>query len=81
MNFVEVMALSRAFSVGRFKCSRATPKITIGEYLNDGYSIAIDKVATNKFCLGCIRNFTSERGLRMSENKKYLVIRSSRFCA
>ncbi len=78
LNFVEAMALSRAFSVGRFKCSKAKPKITIGEYLNDGYSLAIDKKVASKFCLSCIKDFTSERGLRTTENQNYLIIQSPR---
>ena len=33
LNFVEVMALYRAFSVGRFKCSGANPKVIPAPYL------------------------------------------------
>jgi hypothetical protein len=79
LNFVEAMALCRAFSVGRFKCSNASPKITPAEYLRDGYVLAIKKNSVNKFCINCFQSFFSSKGLRVTDCESYLTIESSLF--
>ena len=77
VNFVETMALSRTFSVGRFRCSKVKPKINIAEYLTDGYTLEIPKNSTTKFCVGCIKDyFGNKKGLLVTENENYLSIKS-----
>ena len=70
------MALYRAFSVGRFKCSGALPKIGISEFLSEGYVLKVTKNSVSKFCLNCIRNFCAGEGLRLIEDADYLTIYS-----
>jgi hypothetical protein len=70
------MALYRAITVGRFKCSCAAPKITVGEFLGEGYVLTIKKNSANKFCLNCIRYFFSKGKLKITEDENYLTIRS-----
>jgi hypothetical protein len=76
MNFVEAMALYRAFSVGLFKCSGASPKIMPAEYLSDGYNIKIEKNLPKKLCYDCIGYFFGNKGLRVTQDEKYLTIQS-----
>jgi hypothetical protein len=76
LNFVEVMALYRVFSAGRFKCSGASPKVTPAAYLSEGYVLKIKKNLTNKFCLNCIEYFFSNKGLRVTQDENYLTIES-----
>jgi len=76
LNFVEAMALHRAFSVGLFKCSGASPKIMAAEYLSDGYVLKIKKNLTKKLCLSCIEYFFSNQGLRVTQDENYLTIQS-----
>jgi hypothetical protein len=76
LNFVEVMALYRAFSVGRFKCSGATPKVIPATYLSDGYALTIKKNLTKERCFSCIEYFFSSKGLRVTQNENYLTIQS-----
>jgi hypothetical protein len=76
LNFVEVMALYRAFSVGRFRCSGASPKITIADFQSEGYVLKIPKSHAEKFCLNCIRDFSKNKGLIVNENGDYLTIHS-----
>jgi hypothetical protein len=68
------VTLYRAFSVGRFKCSGIVPKISVAEYLTDGYALAIAKDSTKTFCLGCVKNFTMGKGFRVTEDEKFLTI-------
>jgi len=68
------MALHRAFSVGRFKCSGIVPKITAAEFLTEGYALVIAKDSAKKFCLGCVKKFIMGKGFRATEDKKYLTI-------
>jgi hypothetical protein len=70
------MALYRAFSVGRFRCSGASPKITVADYQSEGYVLKIKKSSREKFCLNCIRDFSKKRGLIVTENGNYLTIQS-----
>lgn len=77
LNFVEVMALYRAFSVGRFNCSRTSPKIGISALLSEGYVLKIAKSSANNFCLNCFRNFCNSKGLRFTEDRNYITIHSS----
>jgi hypothetical protein len=72
------MALYRAFSVGRFKCSGTSPKISIGDYLSEGYVLKVTKTSANKFCLNCIREFCVSKGLGFTEDADYLTIHSAR---
>jgi hypothetical protein len=71
------MALYRAFSVGRFKCSGASPKIIVADFQSEGYVLKISKGSAEKFCLGCIRDFSKSKGLIVTENGAYLTIHSS----
>ena len=71
-----MMALQRAFSFGRFKCSNASAKIIPAEYLRDGYVLIIKKNLVSKFCLACIEDFFSSKGLRVIKNGNYLTIES-----
>jgi len=72
------MALCRVFSVGRFKCAGAKPKISITEYANDGYSVLIKMGSTKEYCLTCVKKFAVGRGLRVTENEGYLTIHNPR---
>jgi hypothetical protein len=76
LNFVEVMALYRAFSVGRFRCSGVSPKISITDFLSEGYVLKVAKKSVRKYCLDCIRDFSINEGLRLSEDESYLSIHS-----
>ncbi|MBT0159492.1 hypothetical protein G4O51_05860 [Candidatus Bathyarchaeota archaeon A05DMB-2] len=77
LNFVEAIALYRAFSVGRFKCSGTTPKIIVADYQGEGYVLKIKKVSTKTICLECIKEFSKKRGLIVTEDKAYMTIQSS----
>jgi hypothetical protein len=77
LNFVEIMALYRAFSVGRFKCSGALPKIGVADLLCDGYVLKVMKNSARTFCLNCIRDFCFRKGFSLAEDADYLTIRSS----
>ena len=77
LNFVEVMALYRAFSVGRFKCSGASPKITITDFLGEGYVLKVAKNSASKYCLNCIKEFCADEGLRFDEDAHYLTVHAS----
>jgi len=73
------MALYRAFSVGHFKCSGASPiiKTALEGLPNGGYELVIRKKTTRPFCLHCIKNFFARKSaLRLTENKDYLKISS-----
>ncbi len=74
LNFVETMALYRAFSVGRFRCSGISPKIITSDFSGGGYNIVIRKESARKFCLGCIREFVKKRPLYTTEDEKFLII-------
>ena len=76
LNFVEVMALYRALSVGRFRCSRTSPKIGVSGLLSEGYVLKIAKNSANNFCLNCFRNFCNKKGLRFTEDENYITIHS-----
>ncbi len=78
LNFVEIMALYRAFSVGRFKCPGASPKIMASEFLSEGYVLKIMKASASKFCLNCVREFCVSKGLGFTEDANYLTIHSGR---
>jgi hypothetical protein len=71
------MALQRAFSVGRFKCSGISPKINIANFLSEGYVLKVKKNSARKFCLNCIRKFCTTNGLRLTEDADYLTLCSS----
>jgi hypothetical protein len=70
------MALNRAFMVGKFKCSGASPKIMVADYLNEGYVLKIPQLRINKYCKNCIRNFFSNGRLSVEEDDRYLTLRS-----
>ena len=72
------MALYRAFSVGRFKCSGASPKIALSDFLSEGYVLKVTKNSASKFCLNCIKAFCNNKGLRFVEDADYLTIHSAR---
>ncbi len=74
MNFVEVMALYRAFTAGRFKCSDMLVAVSVAGYRGEGYALVIRKASARKFCLQCIRDIVAKRPLRLTENTKYLTI-------
>ena len=71
------MALYRAFSVGRFKCSGATPKIIVADYQGEGYVLKIKRASTETICLKCIKDFSKKRGFIVTEDKAYITIQSS----
>jgi hypothetical protein len=77
LNFVEIMALYRAFSVGLFKCSGALPKIGVADFLSEGYVLKVTKNSAREYCLNCIRDFCSRKGFSLAEDADYLTIRSS----
>jgi hypothetical protein len=78
VNFVEIMALYRAFSVGRFRCTGAKPVVMVGDFPSQGYTLVIRKESAKKFCLGCVKDFVAKRAaLGMVENEKYLTIHST----
>jgi len=71
------MAFYRAFSVGRFRCAEASPRIKVAEFPREGYALVIRKESARKFCLGCIRNFIANKSaLRATETESYLTINS-----
>jgi hypothetical protein len=74
LNFVETMSLYRAFSVGCFKCTKIKPTISPAEVLTEGYSLIIKKDAMRKFCLGCVRNFTTSKDFRVTEDEHFFTI-------
>ncbi len=75
MNFVEVMALQRAFKSGRFKCSEASTMVTAAEFPFEGYALVIKKDIAGDFCFKCIRDFVAKRPpLRLAESENYLTI-------
>ncbi len=77
LNFVEVMALQRMFSVGRFKCSCASAMVAKAEFPHEGYVLVIKKKTSGKFCLGCVRDFVARRhALRLAENADCLTVYS-----
>ena len=76
LNFVEVMALYRAFSDGRFKCSGANPKVIQAIYLSEGYALTIKKNLIKERCFNCIKYFFSNKGLQVTQNNNYLTIQS-----
>jgi hypothetical protein len=77
LNFVEIMAMQRLFTVGRLKCSEIAPKITIGQFFGAGYVLAIKKANSHKHCLGCVKMyFAQKEGLQIVEDKDYLTISS-----
>lgn len=78
MNFVEVMALQRAFSAGRFKCSRASTMVATADFPHKGYSLIVRKSGTNKLCVGCFRKFIKQKpALQMVEDADYLAVYST----
>ena len=70
------MALYRAFSVGRFKCSGALPKIGVTDFLSEGYVLKVTKNSASKFCLNCISDFCVNNRLKVTEDAGYLTISS-----
>ncbi len=77
LNFVEVMALQRMFSVGRFKCSGPSAMVAKAEFPREGYVLLIKKKMSGRFCLGCVRDFVAKKpALRLAENEDYLTVYS-----
>lgn len=76
MNFVEVMALQRAFRAGRFKCSRASTLVSAAEFPFEGYVLVVRKNSVRKLCLGCFRIFLGKKPLRATESRDYMTIYS-----
>ena len=76
MNFVEAMALYRAFSVGRFKCLCASPAVVAADFPSRGYALVIRKELVKKFCVNCAKDYFLNKGLQVLENKKFLTIQS-----
>jgi hypothetical protein len=77
VNFVEIMALYRAFSVGRFRCVGAKPVIMVGDFPSQGYTLVIRKESAKKFCLSCAKRYYTDKGLNIREDEKYLTIYST----
>ncbi len=76
MNFVETMALYRAFTVGRFRCAGASLAVSKADVPSEGYVLVVRKASAKEFCLRCIKDFIAKRALRAKEDKKYLTINS-----
>ena len=76
VNFVETMALYRAFKVGRFKCLCASPVVMPADFPSQDYALVIRKEPAIKFCLNCTKNYFVKKGLKVVENKKFLTIQS-----
>ncbi len=78
LNFVEVMALYRAVSAGRFRCSGISPVVKVDGYTNEGYVLVLRKNSTEKLCLRCIRKFVASKpSLQATEDQNYLTIHST----
>ncbi len=78
LNFVEVMALQRMFSVGRFKCSGASAMVTTANFPHQGYDLMVRKNGTRKRCFGCFREFIKQKpALKMTESVDQLTIYST----
>ncbi len=78
MNFVEVMALQRMFSVGRFTCARASTMVTTADFPRQGYNLMVRKSGTRKRCFGCIKEFIKLKpALKMVEDPDYFTIYST----
>ena len=71
------MALYRAFSVGRFRCSSASLVVSRAAFPSEGYVLVVRKDSAKKFCLNCIKDFAAKRALEATESEKYLTIYSS----
>jgi hypothetical protein len=76
VNFVETMALFRAFSVGRFKCLCRSPAVVAADFPSRGYALVIRKELAKKFCIDCAKNYFLNKGLQVLENDKFLTIQS-----
>ncbi len=76
LNFVEVMTLNRAFSVGRFKCSGIIAKITPEDFIGDGYVLRVPKESAHSFCLNCIKSFFDNGRIQISEDEQYVILQS-----
>jgi len=70
-NFEDVLALHEAMSSLPFRCGEHSPKIRIVDRQRDDYVVAVKK----KCCLVCVRQFLEGRGLSVSEDEKYLIVR------
>jgi hypothetical protein len=70
-SFEDVLALHDALSRLPFRCRDYSPRISIVDRQKDGFVIAVKK----KCCLVCIRHFLEGRGLSVSEDEKYLIVR------
>ena len=70
------MALYRAFSAGRFRCSGAKPKVCVVDCQKEGYALVIKRDLARKYCLCCIKDFFSDKGFRTREDENYLTIHS-----
>jgi hypothetical protein len=77
VNFVETMALYRAFKVGRFRCIGATPVIMVADFPSQDYTLVIRKESAKKFCLSCAKSYYTDKGLHIMEDEKYLTIYST----
>ena len=74
LNFIEIMALYRTLSVGRFKCLGVSPKIVAEDYQFEGYVLSIRKVSIKDACLRCVKNFAVRSNLWFREDKSHLTI-------
>jgi hypothetical protein len=77
LNFVEAMALYRAFKVGRFRCVGTKPVIMVGDFPSQGYTLVIRKESAKKFCLSCAKTYYTDKGLNVREDEKYLTFYST----
>ena len=54
-----------------------SPKILIVDNQNKGYELKIKKCVTKKCCIGCcLKRFSVDNNLRLTEDKNYLTIYS-----
>ena len=77
-NFVETISLYRIIisSLPR-RCLGESPKICVVDKQSEGYELKIKKCITKKCCTGCcLKNFSVNNNLRLTEDKNYLTIHS-----
>jgi len=72
------MSLYKAVSTVLFKCLGEPPKISVVDNQKQGYVLKIRKNSAKKcghYC--CIRNFSKNCNIQVTEDERYLTIQSS----
>jgi hypothetical protein len=72
------MALYNATSAVLFKCLGEPPKISVVDNQKQGFVLKIKKSSAKKCChCCCIRKFSMDHKLQVTEDENYLTIQSS----